>query len=383
MTSEVIQLLEYRLGEGGLLRRVEAACHLTRVRSQIVWAVLVTYVPIALLSLLVEARTGVREPLFYHAAVHVRLLVAVPILLTLDHVFPKICRKVLELLIEQDFIPLDALPRFERTLRTAVRSTDSALPELILALFAATVGIATVMGHVPVIGFTHRTPLSPAQVWYALLDVPLFQFLLWRSLWRWVVWARVLFNLARIPLQLVCTHPDRCGGIAFLRLPSIDYCAMLLFAASSVVCSEWGSYFEFGSSLATFKPLLIVFGAFATLLAFGPLLLFGPLLAHVRRAGLLEVGGVATDESRRFHRRWIEGKDRGGRNFGVEVQGLAAAAQTYRETVEQMRVVMFGKGDMITLLVATLLPSIPVIVMRVPKEDWLHLLSLLTGGFMG
>ena len=34
---------------------------------------------------------------------------------------------------------------------------------------------------------------------------------------------------------------------------------------------------------------------------------------------------------------------------------------------------------MITLLVATLLPMVPVILMRVPSEDWRRLLTMLTG----
>ena len=116
----------------------------------------------------------------------------------------------------------------------------------------------------------------------------------------------------------------------------MDYCAMLLFAVASVLCAEWGAYFQVGDSLASFKPLIMVFGTLATLIAFGPLLSFGPLLYRARRAGLLEVSTMATAASRRFHERWIEGEDRSGRSFGFDVQSLAATVQTYRETVEQM-----------------------------------------------
>ncbi|MFT3922917.1 MAG: hypothetical protein QM778_10315 [Myxococcales bacterium] len=383
MPSDVILVLEYRLGEGGLLRRVEAVCRLTQTRSQLVWAFMLTWVPISLLSVAREFATGQREPLFYHAAMHVRLLVAVPMLLVLDHVFPKVCRHVLELLMQHGFVPPESQPRFECALRAAVRLTDSMLPEVLLALLGATVGVFSLLGHIPVNGFVLHAPLTPAQTWYALVDVPLFQFLLWRSLWRWLVWMRVLVSLSRLKLALVPTHPDRCGGIAFLRLPSVDYCAMLLFAATSVLCTEWGSRIDLGGSLSSFKPLLALFGTLATLVAFGPLLLFSPLLYKARREGLIEVSGMAAEAGRRFHRRWIEGRGCGSRAFGLEVQGLAATVSSYRETVEKMRVVMFDKRDMIKLLVATLLPLVPVMVTRVPKEDWLQLLSLFTGGWVG
>jgi len=376
-------VLESRLGEGGLLRRVEAACRLTRPRLQIVWAILLTWVPISVLSLTAQLRSGAREPLFYQAAMHVRLLVAIPMLLVLDHVFPEVCRHVLELLTGQDFIPQDDQFRFDRALRKAVRSTDSMLPELVLAALGGIVGVLTLQGRLPVSGFALRAPVSPAQTWYALVDVPLFKFLLWRSLWRWFIWMSVLFRLSRLKLSLVPTHPDRCGGIAFIRLPSVDYCAMLLFAMTAVLCTEWGAHFEIGTSLAGFKPILIVYGALATLVAFGPLLFFCPMLYKARRDGLIEVARMATQAGRRFHQRWIEGRDRSGRSYGFEVQGLAATVHSYRETVEKMRVVMFDRNDMIKLLVATLVPTLPMLVTRVPREDWMQLLSLFTGGWFG
>jgi hypothetical protein len=383
MTSDITQRLEYRLGEGGLLRRLEGAVRLTHVRAQIAAAVLLTWLPIVSFSLLVEARGGAREPLFYQPAMHVRLLVAMPILLILDHVFPKVCRQVLELLTGQDFVPPQTLTRLEKALRKAGRATDSPVPEALLALLSVGVGVATYLGYLPLIGFTHQKPLSPAQVWYALVDMPLFQFLLWRSLWRWLIWIRVLYHLSRLDLRLVPTHPDRCGGIAFLRLPSIDYCALLLFAAASVLCAEWSVYLQVGDSLSSFKPLILAFGTLATLVAFGPLLSFSPLLYRTRRAGLLEASNMATAASRRFQQRWIHGEDHGGRSFGFDVQSLAATVQAYRETVEQMRVVMFDKKDLLKLLTATLLPSVPILVRRVPTENWLQLLSLFTGGFVG
>lgn len=378
----VTVVVECRLGEGGLLRRLEAASHLTRLRSQIVSAILITWLPIAVLSLLEEHASGRREPLFYHASLHVRLLVAIPIFLLLDGVFPVVCRRMLEMLVSQSFIPPSSMPRFERSLRRAVRLTDSTLPEATLALLGIGLGVATLMGILPISGINQRIQQTPAQIWHALIDVPLFQFLLWRSLWRWAVWIRVLADLSRLNLQLVPTHPDRCGGIAFLRFPSMDYCTMLLFAASSVLSAEWGNRFFIGATLQTFKPLLLMFGSVATLLAFGPLLVFAPLLYRVRREGALDLAGVVAHAARTYQRRWLEDGGRQERDLGFEVQSLSAMIQSYRETVSQIRVFIFDRNDLIKLLVAALLPAIPVMMTHVPEEDWRGLLELLTGGWI-
>lgn len=385
--------LECRLGEGGLLRRLEAACHLTRLRTQIISALAVTWLPITVLSLLEEHTTGRREAIFYHSALHVRLLVAVPIFLLLDRLFPVVCRRMLEMLVSQSFIPPLSLPRFERSLRRAVGLTDSTLPEAILALLGVGLGIATLLRVIPIVGINQRLQQTPAQIWHALVDIPVFQFLLWRSLWRWAVWIRVLADLSRMDLRLIPTHPDRCGGIAFLRFPSIDYCTMLLFAASSVLSAEWGTRFSMGATLETFKPLLLVFGSVATLLAFGPLLMFMPLLWRARREGGLDVTALVAHMGRTFETRWVEaGGFARGRplearqgeepSLGFEAQSLSAMIQSYRETVIQMRVFIFDRYDVIRLLVATLLPAIPVMVMHVPWEDWRGLLELLTGGWI-
>src|SRR5690242_15256568 len=69
-------------------------------------------------------------------------------------------------------------------------------------------------------------------------------------------WVRILFGLAWIPLDLVPTHPDRRAGISFLRLPSMGYCALLLFAVASTLCAEWGDRLALGASLSGFTPLL-------------------------------------------------------------------------------------------------------------------------------
>ncbi|MDQ3363809.1 MAG: hypothetical protein M3680_00050 [Myxococcota bacterium] len=109
----------------------------------------------------------------------------------------------------------------------------------------------------------------------------MFEFLLFRSLWRWAIWVRVLGGLARIDLDPM--HPDRRGGIAFLRLPSIGYCAMLLFTVASVLCAEWHDLAFFGVTLVSFAPLLVLFAAVGTLVAFGPLLLFRCVSTSLRQ----------------------------------------------------------------------------------------------------
>jgi hypothetical protein len=363
---------DYKIGEGGLLRRFEVAMKLTRLPRQLLALWSITWLPMVALGLW----RGTPDAIVHDPAVHVRLLIVAPLFLVLDQLFPATCRYTVTQLHEQGFVGGATAPRVDALLNRAARLADSSIPEALLALVGVLVGVTALLGVVPIRGLSHRTGLGADQVWYALTDLPLFQFLLWRSVWRWAIWVFVLAGLSRIELQLVPTHPDRAGGIRFLKLPSLGYCAVLLFAVSSVLCAEWGSRFTLGATLASFKPLLVVFAAVATLVAFGPLLLFAPQLFTARQRGLREVGGVACRAGRAFREVLL---DPSASVESGRVYELAGVEQTYRETVKQLSLILFDKRDLVLLLAATLVPLVPVMLMHVPLEDWQAIVALVAG----
>jgi hypothetical protein len=220
-----------------------------------------------------------------------------------------------------------------------------------------------------------RSGLTPADWWYGLVSSPLFEFMLLRSVWRWVLWASFLVGISRIDLDLEPTHPDRRCGISFLRKPSVAYCALLLFAVSAVLSAGWSERFQL-STLASFIPFLLLFAALAIAVAFGPLVLFAFALHRTRLAASDELGGLAARNGRWFRQRWI-GSESGLVLDNTEVQSLAAIAQTYRETVKQVRLVLFEKKDLILLVAATLLPVVPTMLMRLPSDEWSQMASFL------
>jgi hypothetical protein len=370
---------EYGLGEGGLLHRIESACHLTRLLGQVLLLFGLTWVPLVTLAVGQQVLTGRRELLLYNLSVHIRFLVAAPLLLMADHVFPWICKRSLEQLVMQGFVPDEARPRFERLHDRARRLADAAWPEVVLLLGAVAFGAAGLFGLVPMIGNRYST-FTTTQVWYGLVASPLVQFLLYRSLWRWLIWVSIVVGLSRIRLRMVPSHPDRCGGIGFLRLPSVGYCAMLLFVASSLLCAEFGGHYalSFGTTLASFKPYLLVFLVVGAAIAFGPLLFFTPHLLRARLDGNLEYEGVAAKQGTRFRDQWILSK-RVDLLEQQDVQSLSSLGAIYADTVDRIRYVVFDRRDVIVLVLATLAPVLPVMVVHVPEENWRDLAELLTG----
>jgi len=365
------------IGEGGPLRRLERRCRLTRPRSQILVVLAITWLPLTLGSLLTEHQTGHPSALLRDISMHVRLVVATPLLLFLDRVFPRACSHTVDQLSRTGFIKPADQDRFEHLLARVNRLSEWWLPELLLAIAALGLGIATLLVESSQGDLLRRADLSVADWWYALVALPLFEFLLLRSLWRWVTWVIALAGLSRLDLDLDATHPDRCGGISFLRKPSLAYCALVLFAASAVTSAAWSDRFQF-VTIGSFVPLLLVFAAVATLVAFGPLLVFTFQLHRVKVAAAEAMGGLAARNGRWFRERWMNSAD-GEVLSTADVQGLAAIGSTYREAVKQLRLVLFERRDLMLVLFAALLPAVPSMLVRITHEEWLAMASFVVG----
>jgi hypothetical protein len=65
--------------------------------------------------------------------------------------------------------------------------------------------------------------LSLTGKWYVYVSLPVFQFLLTRWYYRVLIWVRFLWQVSRIELSLIPTHPDRVGGLGFLASVSFAF----------------------------------------------------------------------------------------------------------------------------------------------------------------
>ena len=213
--------------------------------------------------------------------------------------------------------------------------------------------------------------LTLAGWWAVLVALPLFWFLLGRWLWRFVTWGLLLRDIARCDLRLVATHPDRCGGIAFVGQYPKSY-TLFVFALSSVVAAGVLKHVVYaGASLMSFKFALFGMIAFLVVAFVLPLLAFSPVLKALKRQGLSRYGALASRHNLAFEGKWIAGTAGGpaeGPLGSPDVSSLADLAAGY-ELVKQMRTLPVTKASVVPLVLAALAPLVAVALTQAPFKQ--------------
>jgi len=318
--------------------------------------------------------------------VHARFLLALPLLLVAELVVHQRIRRVVKQFVERGIVPTQARPEFEAIIGSAMRLRNSILIEVLLIvlvwtgghyLWSSQVTLETATWYAVVVDGQHR--FSPAGYWYAYISIPIFQFMLLRWYFRIFIWARFLWQVSRMDLHLVPTHPDRAAGLGFLGGSAAAFMPLLLSQGVLLAGQIANRIFYADQTLLNFKPEIVAVVIFLLLLVLGPLCVFAPRLAQVKRQGLLEYGALASRYVDGFDQKWL----RGGAPLDEQlmgsgdIQSLNDLAGSF-EVVQSMRPFPFGKTVVLQTAIAALLPVLPLALTMISLEDMIkRLLGIL------
>jgi hypothetical protein len=369
-----------------LLRRAHLADDaLMMVRQRVIVIALLAWLPLLVLSAMEGKLLGgrVSVPFLLDAEIHIRFLVAMPLLIISELVVHRRMRPLVQQFLERNLIPENAMTRFEAAIASAFRLRNSVLAEVLLIAFVYGVGILIVWRQYLALDTAtwYATPsiegskLSLAGIWYGYVSLPIFQFLLVRWYFRLFVWTRFLWQASRIELSLVPTHPDRVGGLGFLA-NTVSAFATLAVAHGALLAGQLANRIFFaGAALTEFKAEIAVVVAFLLCAILGPLLVFTPQLAQAKRKGLREYGTLAERYVRKFDAKWLRGGAPADETFmgSADIQSLADLGNSY-EVVRTMRFAPITKEAILRLAAAALVPMVPLLLTMMPLEALLKVL---------
>lgn len=378
---------DFSLVLGGPLYQLFRRSHLSGemlelLRRRIAVVALFAWAPLLLLSVVEGHAWGsaVTMPFLYDVDAHVRFLIALPLLVAAELVVHKRMRPVIRQFVERGLIADAALAKFDAALASALRLRNSVVAEVGLIALVYGVGVVVIWRTYTAVDVTSwygaTTPgllrSSLAGWWFGCVSLPLFQFILLRWYFRLLVWARFLWHVSRIPLRLVPTHPDRCGGLGFLANIAHAFAPWLVAQGALLAGTMANQIFFAGAKLPHFKVEIISVVALMLFAVLGPLLVFIPVLGHAKRLGLREYGSLAQRYVREFDQKWLRGgapADEALVGSG-DIQSLADLGNSF-EVLRGMRLVPFTKETVFQLAVLTLLPLLPLMLTMISLEELL------------
>jgi len=376
----------YSLMRGGMLYRLTHAGGVAwTARAYAPWIafalLMIVLLPVVVLTTL-DGRLlrGVSVPLLRDYNVWARFVVALPAMILAAPLADERMWRSLEHL--RSLVNADDHAKFERALARLRRWRDSVWPELLL--FALAVSASTFAPTLPL--YDHVTSwrndganLTHAGEWLSWVGFPVFRFLSFLWMWRFVLWVCLLVRFARLDLSLHASHPDGCGGVGFLGYAHASFLVIpfvggLLVAGSCAVEVKY-----LGVRLDSMHWVLGSYVLLAIGLMLAPLLLLTPKLAALKRNSLLAYGALGTDSSEEFENRWLGRPRRAAAPIidGGDPSALADLTAVYA-TASSMGTVPVQRWVLLQFLGATIIPLLPLALLIMPLEELLRkLLSML------
>ncbi|HZZ94616.1 MAG TPA: hypothetical protein VFE23_18780 [Usitatibacter sp.] len=368
-----------------LLRRAHISGDaLELARRRIVSFAVLGWLPLAVLALLARTHDAAPAVSFLKdIEVHVRFLVAVPLLIAAELLVHLRLRPVAGEFVARDLVPAESLGRFHECLHSAFRLRNSITAEVAMIALIYGLGIPFLWRHFAVLDvptwYSTPTPDGPhltlAGYWYAYVSVPIFQFLLLRWYFRIAIWIRFLWQVSRIPLELSAMHGDLCAGLGFLSGTVFAFVPLLMAHGALMGGNIANRVIHAGAKLPDSSIEVVILLAYLLVLMVGPLAVFAPQVAAAKRAANRDYGRLAQRYAREFESKWIGSRES---PLGTgDIQSLADLSNSLA-TVRATRTVPVTREAVVKLALATLAPMAPLLLTVIPaRELALRLIKLL------
>jgi hypothetical protein len=277
-------------------------------------------------------------------------------------------------------IPPDERPEYDTLLARSRRLLSSPVTAIIILglAYALTIPLSrrVVPDEVstwasPITDAGHRT--SPAGWWRALVSQPLYVAFMVLWLLRSAVWAYFLHRVSRMDLRLVASHPDHVGGLQFAVWSTRAFPLVALAIGAAMAGNLAQRVIFDGTSLMHFNGAIGIVIGFVLLLFVAPLFALRRPLRRLRERGILTYGELAGKLGQRFEHQWLR-PGRGVTEEALEAPDFSALTDAYQVVahVGAIKLLPFDLKETAVLVLATLAPFIPLLLVMVPAAELLQ-----------
>jgi hypothetical protein len=187
------------------------------------------------------------------------------------------------------------------------------------------------------------------------------------------VWGRLLWSVARFDLVLVPAHPDLTAGLLFMSRSVPAFAPFALAVGAGVAGGIAEAVFYHGRHTSDFYATVLLIVGIVIATAVFPLL---PLIRPIRLAAFrasIEYGELASRLGRRFDERWVRDR-RSVTKDALAAPDFSATTDLYSITANALhiRLIPVDFRSVLTLVICTLLPFVPIVIAVLPISTLLH-----------
>jgi len=367
--SGIVHNFFSRLGLGGTSAR-----HITR---KILYLIIITWIPLLGLSALQGLAFGnkVDIPFWKDFAIHSKFLIILPLLLFAEAPFDIRLKEITIQFFKSGILDEKDIGKYEEIKIKIKRLTDSIWPDIIILIVTVTnllfrfisVGADQISIWI-FLPDNQTSAISWAGIYLAVICGPFFQFIMIRWVWRWIIWFIYFRKLARLPLKLNPAHPDLAGGLGFLGYPPGPFIQVVLALAILFSTAIAEKIYFLHDKLQTFYPLMVAFAILTILMNVLPLMVFMNPMIKKRREGFLEYSALIQEHHRLFDEKWIN-KEHEPVLPGIADASSMADFNGSFEVVKNMKTLPFDIKIMVSTIIFTILPMLPLIAFEYNIED--------------
>jgi hypothetical protein len=344
-------------------------------------------VPLILAALAGHAWSGpaADRPYLLDLGVWARFFVAVGVLLASERQVEERLRTIQAQFLRAPLLAPESREAAAAAVVRALRRRDARLAELVILALAVLLAVAAARLRLdadpslwlaqPAADGARR--LTAAGWWCVAVSLPLFWFLLLRWLWRHLVWALLLRDVARLRLRLVATHPDGYGGLGFIgEYPNAF--AAFVFAMTCVVAAEALQAMLHGKLAASAFPYAMGVWLVVVVLLFAfPLAAFSAPLKRLKQATLLTTSAAATRHERAHERQVLGANVAAPAAPGTEEPPPGGDPAKTFAAARKLGTLPVTKAALLPLGIAAILPLLAVGATQLPFKELLKTAKLL------
>jgi hypothetical protein len=301
---------------------------------------------------------------------HARLLVAIPLFFVCESwVDPRMTAWVRSI-AATGVVPADAQPALDAAVVRSSGWRDAWWPEALCLLAAVLLNVsgARLVPYGRTVTYDPARHAFAARVYFGT-GLIVFQFLVFRWLWKLVLWIAFLWRVSRLNLHLLPGHPDSVGGLGSLEGIHAQFSA-LVAAISVLECASLVEDLSTGATtFSVFDPWLAVVLTMDAIVFLGPLFVFTDKLSASRTQGTGAYMDFAARYVTAFEQKWLQQGGAPKDMLGTpDLQSLADLTNSV-SVVRRMRSVPIGRQMLTQLAAAALIPLLPLLLFKYPAAD--------------